>query len=81
MPPAPGEVSLTTLFADVHYYFSPPASQPLHHRFDKSSYVYLHHSPMRQTGRIEIANQPGTPNQDAFAGCKSWLCINDGTHV
>ncbi|KAJ4336731.1 hypothetical protein N0V95_008519 [Ascochyta clinopodiicola] len=68
MPPQQGEVSLTTLFADVHYYFSPPTHQPPHHRFDKSSYVYLYHNPMRQTGRIEIANNPGTPNQDAFAG-------------
>ncbi|KAF9698743.1 hypothetical protein EKO04_003263 [Ascochyta lentis] len=68
MPPQQGEVSLTTLFADVHYYFSPPTHQPPHHRFDKSSYVYLYHNPMRQSGRIEIANNPGTPNQDAFAG-------------
>ncbi|KAH6620561.1 hypothetical protein C7974DRAFT_399980 [Boeremia exigua] len=68
MPPQQGEVSLTTLFADIHYYFSPPTQQPPHHRFDKSSYVYLYHNPMRQTGRVEIANHPGTPNQDAFAG-------------
>ncbi|KAJ4983386.1 RNA recognition motif-containing protein [Stagonosporopsis vannaccii] len=68
MPPLQGEVSLTTLFADVHYYFSPPAQQPPHHRFDKSSYVYLYHNPMRQNGRVEVANNPGTPAQDAFAG-------------
>jgi hypothetical protein len=28
---------------------------------------------MRQNGRIEIANNPGTPNQDAFAGRKSFF--------
>ncbi|EMD89838.1 hypothetical protein COCC4DRAFT_125510 [Bipolaris maydis ATCC 48331] len=68
MPPQQGEVSLLTLFADVHYYISPPTQNPPHHRFDKSSYVYLYHNPMRQSGRIEIANHAGTPNQDAFAG-------------
>ncbi|OAL56783.1 hypothetical protein IQ07DRAFT_617301 [Pyrenochaeta sp. DS3sAY3a] len=68
MPPQQGEVSLLTLFADVHYYISPPSQTPPHHRFDKGSYVYLYHNPMRQTGRIEVANHAGTPNQDAFAG-------------
>ncbi|KAL5115926.1 hypothetical protein ACEQ8H_006148 [Pleosporales sp. CAS-2024a] len=68
MPPQPGEVSLLTLFADVHYYLSPPSQKPPHHRFDKGSYVYLYHNPIRQTGRIEIANHAGTPDQDAFAG-------------
>ncbi|RYN15764.1 hypothetical protein AA0119_g12765 [Alternaria tenuissima] len=68
MPPQQGEVSLLTLFADVHYYISPPTQQPPHHRFDKGSYVYLYHNPMRQSGRIEVANHAGTPNQDAFAG-------------
>ncbi|KAF2132050.1 hypothetical protein P153DRAFT_310620 [Dothidotthia symphoricarpi CBS 119687] len=68
MPPQQGEVPLSTLFADVHYYFSPPTQSPPHHRFDKGSYVYLYHSPMRQSGRVEIANHAGTPSQDAFAG-------------
>ncbi|KAF2192709.1 hypothetical protein K469DRAFT_694769 [Zopfia rhizophila CBS 207.26] len=68
MPPVQGEVSLLTLFADVHYYFSPPTHKPPHHRFDKNSYVYLYHQPMQQRGRIEIANHAGTPDQDAFAG-------------
>ncbi|KAI4908006.1 uncharacterized protein J4E92_011010 [Alternaria infectoria] len=68
MPPQQGEVSLLTLFADVHYYISPPTQVPPHHRFDKSSYVYLYHNPMRQSGRIEVANHAGTPNQDAFSG-------------
>ncbi|CAO2657350.1 Nn.00g034760.m01.CDS01 [Neocucurbitaria sp. VM-36] len=68
MPPQQGEVSLLTLFADIHYYFSPPTQTPPHHRFDKGSYVYLYHNPMRQSGRIEVANNAGTPSQDAFAG-------------
>ncbi|KAF2823214.1 hypothetical protein CC86DRAFT_328317, partial [Ophiobolus disseminans] len=68
MPPQQGEVSLLTLFADIHYYISPPTQKPPHHRFDKGSYVYLYHNPIRQSGRIEIANHAGTPEQDAFAG-------------
>ncbi|KAF2022058.1 hypothetical protein BU24DRAFT_417704 [Aaosphaeria arxii CBS 175.79] len=68
MPPQQGEVSLTVLFADVHYFFSPPTHKPPHHRFDKGSYVYLYHNPIQQRGRIEIANYAGTPDQDAFAG-------------
>ncbi|KAF2007216.1 hypothetical protein P154DRAFT_453882 [Amniculicola lignicola CBS 123094] len=68
MPPQQGEVSLATLFADIHYYLGPPTSKPPHHRFDKGSYVYVYHSPMQQKGRIEIANYAGTPDQDAFSG-------------
>lgn len=68
MPPLPGEVSLLTLFSDVHYYISHPNQKPPHHRFDKSSYVYLYHNPIQRSGRIEIANHAGTPEQDAFAG-------------
>ncbi|KAF2867196.1 hypothetical protein BDV95DRAFT_582802 [Massariosphaeria phaeospora] len=68
MPPQQGEVSLLTLFADVHYYFSPPTQKPPHHRFDKASYVYLYHNPIQQRGRIEIANHAGTSDQDAFHG-------------
>ncbi|KAF2643016.1 hypothetical protein P280DRAFT_242084 [Massarina eburnea CBS 473.64] len=68
MPPQQGEVSLLTLFSDVHYYFSPPTYPSPHHRFDKGSYVYLYHNPIQQRGRIEIANHAGTPEQDAFAG-------------
>ena len=56
-------------FADVHYYFSPPAVKPAHHRFDKRSYVYLYHDAMNRRGRLEIANSAGTPEQDAFMGC------------
>ncbi|ORY19847.1 hypothetical protein BCR34DRAFT_471593 [Clohesyomyces aquaticus] len=68
MPPLQGEVSLLTLFADIHYFFGPPSERPPHHRFDKGSYVYLYHNPLQQRGRIEIANHAGTPHQDAFAG-------------
>jgi hypothetical protein len=57
-------------FADVHYYFNPPNSKPLHHRFDKASYVYLYHDAINKRGRLEIANHAGTADQDAFTGCK-----------
>ncbi|KAF2102814.1 hypothetical protein NA57DRAFT_32399 [Rhizodiscina lignyota] len=75
MPLQPGEVSLLTLFADVHYYFGSPAAKPLHHRFDKSSYVYLYHDAINKRGRLEIANHAGTADQDAFTG------FLDGSHV
>ncbi|KAF2109296.1 hypothetical protein BDV96DRAFT_244412 [Lophiotrema nucula] len=75
MPPQQGEVSLLTLFADVHYYFSPPTAKPPHHRFDKGSYVYLYHNPIQHNGRIEVANHAGTPEQDAFAGSMSTVTV------
>jgi hypothetical protein len=45
--------------------------KPRHHRFDKGSYVYLFENANERRCRIEIANQPGTEDQDAFEGCKS----------
>ncbi|EEP77465.1 predicted protein [Uncinocarpus reesii 1704] len=68
MPPLPGEERALTLFADVHYYFSPPSPRPLLHRFDKGSYLYIYHDAAQRKARIEIANNPGFPEQDAFAG-------------
>ncbi|KAF7194026.1 hypothetical protein HII31_04708 [Pseudocercospora fuligena] len=68
MPAGPGEQLLTTLFADVHYYFSDPASRPSHHRFDKSSYVYLFYNPNSYQAKLEVANAAGTTHQDAFYG-------------
>ncbi|OTA36499.1 hypothetical protein BTJ68_03626 [Hortaea werneckii EXF-2000] len=68
MPAVPGESLLTTLFADVHYYFSDPASKPPHHRFDRGSYVYVYQNASAQTAKLEIANHAGTPDQDAFSG-------------
>ncbi|KAF1816861.1 hypothetical protein P152DRAFT_477948 [Eremomyces bilateralis CBS 781.70] len=68
MPLLQGEVSLLTLFADIHYYFNAPSSKPLQHRFDRSSYVYLYHDALQRRGRVEIANHAGTPDQDAFQG-------------
>ncbi|EAS29279.3 uncharacterized protein CIMG_08025 [Coccidioides immitis RS] len=68
MPPLPGEERLLTVFADVHYYFSPPSPRPPLHRFDKGSYLYLYHDATQHKARIEIANNPGLPEQDAFAG-------------
>ncbi|RMD39309.1 hypothetical protein DV735_g5815, partial [Chaetothyriales sp. CBS 134920] len=68
MPPLPGEDRLVTVFADIHYYFGTPTVHPLLHRFDKASYFYIYYNSTRQTSRIEVANHPGTPDQDAFHG-------------
>jgi hypothetical protein len=57
-------------FADVHYYYGPPSAKPPHHRFDKGSYVYLFENAGQRRARIEIANNAGTPEQDAFTGCR-----------
>lgn len=58
-------------FADVHYYYGPPSAIPPHHRFNKGSYVYLYEHAQQRRARLEIANNAGTPEQDAFDGCKS----------
>ncbi|KAG5295712.1 RNA recognition motif-containing protein [Histoplasma capsulatum] len=68
MPPLPNEVCLLTVFVDVHYYFSAPTPRPLHHRFDKGSYLYIYHDAAQNKARMEIANHPGMPEQDAFCG-------------
>ncbi|RDL31084.1 Uncharacterized protein BP5553_09873 [Venustampulla echinocandica] len=75
MAARPGEELVATLFVDAHYYYSPPTSKPLHHRFDKSSYLYLFENATLRRARIEIANNAGTPEQDAFTGHL------DGAHV
>ncbi|KAK1676560.1 hypothetical protein BDP55DRAFT_727875 [Colletotrichum godetiae] len=62
-------------FGDVHYFYGPPTSNPPHHRFDKGSYVYLFENANDRRARIEIANQPGGEDQDAFDG------FLDKTHV
>ncbi|KAI0474857.1 hypothetical protein F4859DRAFT_81119 [Xylaria cf. heliscus] len=64
----PGEENVATLFGDIHYFYGPPTANPPHHRFDKGSYVYLFENAEHRRARIEIANQPGTENQDAFDG-------------
>ncbi|KAL4990260.1 hypothetical protein BDW68DRAFT_154915 [Aspergillus falconensis] len=68
MPPLPGEERVLTIFADIHYYFAVPTAKPLLHRFDKSSYLYLYHNAAQRKTRIEVANNPGTSEQDAFNG-------------
>ncbi|KAK1813396.1 hypothetical protein LTR12_012249 [Friedmanniomyces endolithicus] len=68
MPGGPGESLLTTLFADVHYYFSDPSSKPPHHRFSKGSYLYIYHNATTHHAKLEVANHAGTPEQDAFSG-------------
>jgi hypothetical protein len=65
-----GEERLVTLFADIHYWFAQPSARPASHRFDKGSYVYLYRNTKTSQGRLEIANHAGTPEQDAFTGCK-----------
>ncbi|KAJ5171965.1 hypothetical protein N7492_004558 [Penicillium capsulatum] len=79
MPPRPGEETLLTVFADIHYYFNAPTPKPSHHRFDKGSYVYIHHDAIQNKARIEIANNPGTPDQDAFHGGLSNVHIQHST--
>ncbi|KAI1361822.1 hypothetical protein F5Y08DRAFT_330548 [Xylaria arbuscula] len=64
----PGEENVATLFGDIHYFYGPPTAHPPHHRFDKGSYVYLFENASQRRARIEIANQPGTEDQDAFDG-------------
>jgi hypothetical protein len=59
-----------TSFGDVHYFYGPPTERPRHHRFDKGSYVYLFEDAPNRRARIEVANQPGSDDQDAFDGCK-----------
>jgi hypothetical protein len=68
MATRPGEENVATLFADVHYFYGPETMKPRHHRFDKGSYVYLFENANERRCRIEIANQPGTEDQDAFEG-------------
>ncbi|KAH6720428.1 hypothetical protein DL95DRAFT_431255 [Leptodontidium sp. 2 PMI_412] len=68
MAARPGEDLAATLFADIHYYYGPPGSKPPHHRFDKGSYVYLFENASQRRARIEVANNAGTAEQDAFTG-------------
>ncbi len=57
-------------FGDIHYFYSPETERPRHHRFDKGSYVYLFENANERRARVEIANHPGSDDQDAFDGCK-----------
>ncbi|KAK1961940.1 hypothetical protein LY78DRAFT_587652 [Colletotrichum sublineola] len=75
MATRPGEENVATLFGDVHYFYGPPTNNPPHHRFDKGSYIYLFENANERRARIEVANQPGTEDQDAFDG------FLDKTHV
>ncbi|PWY78513.1 hypothetical protein BO94DRAFT_537704 [Aspergillus sclerotioniger CBS 115572] len=67
MPPLSGEERILTVFADIHYYFAAPTPRPVHHRFDKGCYLYLYLNAANKI-RVEVANNPGTPEQDAFNG-------------
>jgi hypothetical protein len=69
MAARPGEEIVATLFGDIHYFYAPETtSKPQHHRFDKGSYVYLYENASTRRARVEIANHPGTEDQDAFDG-------------
>ncbi|KAI1849193.1 hypothetical protein JX266_005154 [Neoarthrinium moseri] len=61
-------IPATRSFGDVHYFYGPPTAKPPHHRFDKGSYVYLFENANDRRARVEIANQPGTEDQDALDG-------------
>ncbi|KAI0011914.1 hypothetical protein F4779DRAFT_570876 [Xylariaceae sp. FL0662B] len=76
----PGEENVATLFGDVHYFYGPPDAKPPHHRFDKGSYVYLFENANDRRARIEIANHPGTDDQDAFDGFldRTWVRYSYG---
>ncbi|KAK4692089.1 hypothetical protein P7C71_g5043, partial [Lecanoromycetidae sp. Uapishka_2] len=63
-----GEERLLTVFADIHYFFSAPSPRPAAHRFDKGSYLYFYANKNGNGGRLEVANNVGTPEQDAFTG-------------
>ena len=71
------KVLMARSFADVHYFYGSPTAKPPHHRFDKGSYVYLFEHAEQRRARIEIANNAGTPEQDAFEGCESFPCLED----
>ncbi|KAL4905385.1 hypothetical protein BDW74DRAFT_15971 [Aspergillus multicolor] len=79
MPPLPGEERVLTLFADIHYYFAAPTPKPLLHRFDKGSYLYLYHNANQRKTRLEVANNPRTPGQDAFNGALDNVHISHST--
>ncbi|KAM7222530.1 hypothetical protein V8F06_002024 [Rhypophila decipiens] len=68
MAARPGEDNVATLFGDIHYFYGPPTANPPHHRFDKGSYIYLFEDANQGRARLEIANRPGTEDQDAFDG-------------
>lgn len=64
-----GSTDFAPSFGDVHYFYGPDSVKPRHHRFDKGSYVYLFENANDRRCRIEIANHPGSEDQDAFEGC------------
>ncbi|RAL11356.1 uncharacterized protein BO97DRAFT_370819 [Aspergillus homomorphus CBS 101889] len=79
MPLLSGEERVLTVFADIHYFFAAPSPRPLRHRFDKGSYLYLYQSSAQRKTRIEIANNPGTPEQDAFSGALDKIHVRHST--
>ncbi|RKF65495.1 hypothetical protein OnM2_007005 [Erysiphe neolycopersici] len=70
-----GEDLVVTTLADVHYIYNSLTAQPLHHRFDKESHVYLYENASKRQTRIEITNQTGTRNKDAVDGYLDEICV------
>ena len=69
------EADKRTRFTDVHGFFQAPLPRPTLHRFDKGSYLYLYRNVDGSGGRLEIANNVGRPEQDAFTGSLSTAVI------
>lgn len=67
-------------YTDLHTYFDAPTPRPFLHRFDKSSYFYVYYNSTRQTTRIEVALNPGTPDQAAFNGYLDHVKIEHSRH-
>ncbi|MCJ1464323.1 hypothetical protein MMC07_002936 [Pseudocyphellaria aurata] len=68
MATATGEECVLDVYVDVYYYFSPPTLRPVSHRRDKESRLCLYRYSSRDGGLLVIANNLGTPEQDAFTG-------------
>lgn len=59
-------------FTDVRYIFSASTQRhERHDRFEQGSYFYVYHNEHSGQARIEIANNAGTPDQDAIEGSES----------
>ncbi|KAF2863320.1 hypothetical protein K470DRAFT_122623 [Piedraia hortae CBS 480.64] len=67
MHPRPNERLLANHYVDVHYFFSSPNSNPLHHRFDRGSQLCLFHDANTGSVRVSIINR----NNDCFCGSLS----------
>ena len=67
-------------FADIHCFFTSPTPKPSDHRFEKGSYLYIYYDASTRQARIEVANNPNTPDQDAFYGYLNSAHIQHSSH-